>query len=217
MTNAAMRRSMRNLDDDDEDINDFDPAYFPRKVYKDGRGPRVRLMLTDSAPPAPRAALYDASHHRPRSAVIDAADPHVREAERAYYDRNKWLQDAWKTPSGQIQPPPDDDDDDDGSPLSARDEYIRRTSNMWREPIGNGYGSSEADAIQRAFMRRITPGARPGDEPDAIEAARRRRGTPGPPGVTFGHGPTKDAAAGRALADAAYREYCDRISNGWRK
>ena len=145
MTVLARRR----IDDDDEDINDFDPAYFPRKVYKDGKGPRVRLMLTDAAPPAPRAALYDANHHRPRAAVVDAADPHVRDAERAYYDRSKWLQDAWKTPSGQMQPPPDDDDDDDDGDLSPRDRYIQNLQTAYRTPIGNGNGADAVEAQRR--------------------------------------------------------------------
>ena len=35
--------------DDDEVFDDaiYDRRYFPRRVYKDGCGPRVRLMLTD--------------------------------------------------------------------------------------------------------------------------------------------------------------------------
>ena len=215
-----MRRSMRNLDDE-EDINDFDPAYFPRKVYKDGRGPRVRLMLTDAAPPAPRAALYDASHHRPRSAVIDAADPHVREAERAYYERSRWLADAWRGPAA--QPPADepDDDDDDESP---RDRYVREISNAYKQtggylwatpgprmmepqtspPVPYGprrragftgpIGSLEADAIQAAYIRTAGGGpgpAVPGGESEMIEAARRRRGGGPTPGVTRGqHDPS---------------------------
>jgi hypothetical protein len=109
------RRSMRNLDDDDDvfDSTIYDPKYYPKRVYRDGKGPTVRLMLTDAMPPDYRAAisrrpaLYDASAHRPHFAVIDRADPHVRAAERAYEDRNKWLQDAWKTPTGQMQQPPD--------------------------------------------------------------------------------------------------------------
>ena len=75
-----MRHERRFVDDEDEDINDFDPAYFPRKVYKDGRGPRVRLMLTDSAPPQ-RRQLYDASHHRPHFADLTDASLQRRAAQ----------------------------------------------------------------------------------------------------------------------------------------
>ena len=54
------QRHLARVDDDDEDINDFDPAYFPRKVYKDGRGPRVQVDVDrwharlDAARPARR-------------------------------------------------------------------------------------------------------------------------------------------------------------------
>ena len=232
---TVLARSRR-VDDEDEDINDFDPAYFPRKVYKDGRGPRVRLMLTDSAPPS-RRALFDARNHQPHFAVVDAADPQVRAAERAYYDRSKWLQDAWRNPSGAMQTPPDngngngsdpdDDDDPDAVAEASRQAYIDHISNQWRvtgpyafgaapprmmggavsppHPSngGNPYSSSEADAIQAAYICQISPGgARPGLEGDAIAAARR--GRPGTPvGVSHGPGPTADAASLRDAADQA--------------
>ena len=111
-------------------------------------------MLTDGMPdwmpPAPRAALYDASHHRPRYAVIDAADPHVREAERAYYDRNKWLQDAWRRPPMRRRRRPDDDDDDDD--LSPRDRYVRNLQTAYRTPIGsNGNGADAIEAQRRRW------------------------------------------------------------------
>ena len=233
-----MRRAMRNLDDDD-DVFDSDPKYYPRKVFRDGKGLRVPVLLTDGMPDwmaMRRRQLFDANAHRPHFAVVRDDAAH-RRAVDAYEDRNKWLQDAWKNPSGQMQQAPDnsdpDGDEDDGETLSPRDEYIRRTSNMWREPIGNGY-SGEADAVQAAFIARISPGggARPGAEAEAIEAARRRRGTPGPPGVTFGQHnpsafPSRDAASlgasptrslkdARAAADQAHAEYVARISNAWK-
>jgi hypothetical protein len=121
MTNAAMRRSMRNLDDDDEDINDFDPAYFPRRVYKNGRGPKVALMLTDSAPPRP---VYDARNHRPHYADLTDAGAE-RRAVAAYEAHNKWLQDAWRGPANQPPPPLRDGE-------SPRDAYIRRLGNAWK-------------------------------------------------------------------------------------
>jgi hypothetical protein len=128
MRHASQRRFAANLDDEDSD-GPYDPRYPGRKVVADGGRVRVPVMLTDGMPDwasRSRPALYDASHHRPRSAVIDAADPHVREAERAYAERNAFLQDAWKTPSGQMQQPPDNDDDDDDGDLSPRDRYIRQ-------------------------------------------------------------------------------------------
>jgi hypothetical protein len=143
---TVLARSRR-VDDEDEDINDFDPAYFPRKVYKDGRGPRVRLMLTDGAPPPrSRAALYDASHHRPHFA--DLTDASLQDGLRkAAEARDAWvrgLQDAWRTPSGQMQPPPNNDDDDDDGDLSPRDRYIQNLQTAYRTPIGNGADAVEA-------------------------------------------------------------------------
>jgi hypothetical protein len=186
-----MRHERRFLDDEDEDINDFDPAYFPRKVYKDGRGPRVRLMLTDAAPPQ-RRQLYDASHHRPHFAdLTDASlEDGLRKAAEA---RDAWirgLQDAWKTPSGQMQQPPgprtsgsNDDDDDDGD-LSPRDRYIQNLQTAYRTPIGQA-GPSGADAI---------------------EAQRRRWNA---------EIPAKDAAL--ADRDIAYGEYLDYLQNAWKR
>lgn len=145
-----MRHERRFVDDEDEDINDFDPAYFPRKVYKDGRGPRVRLMLTDSAPPQ-RRQLYDASHHRPHFA--DLTDASLQDGlHKAAEARDAWvrgLQEAWKQPSGQMQPPPDDEDDDD---LSPRDRYIQNLQTAYRTPIGQA-SPSGADAVE-ALRRR---------------------------------------------------------------
>jgi hypothetical protein len=205
-----MRRAMRNLDD--EDINDFDPAFFPKRVYRDGRGPKVSLMLTDSMPPDYRAAIsrrrpvFDARNHQPHFAVVRDDAAH-RRAVDAYEDRNKWLQDAWKSPSGQMQQAPDNGsngDDEDDDDLSPRDAYIQRLQGAYRTPIGNGNGADAIEAQRRRWTREDGGGGR------------------APMSVTFGQHapakfPAKDAAAGRALADAAYREYCDRISNGWRK
>jgi hypothetical protein len=232
---------MRRVADlDDEDIDDFDPAYFPRKVYKDGRGPRVRLMLTDAAPPRSRPALYDASAHRPRYAEITDSAAN-RRAVAAYEAHNKWLADAWRSPDN---PPPDDDNDGadpDAAAEAARQAYIDHISGQWRvtgpyafgappprmmggavsppHPSngGNPYGSSEANAIQAAYIRQITPGgARPGLEGEAIAAARR--GRPGTPvGVTHGPGPTADAAALRDAADQAYSEMVARLQNAYRR
>ena len=59
----AVCYARRRLDDDDVfDAELYDPAYYPRKVFRDGKGPTVRLALTDSAPP--RRALFDANAHR---------------------------------------------------------------------------------------------------------------------------------------------------------
>jgi hypothetical protein len=102
-----MQRRFADLDDEDV-LDDFDPKYFPKRVYKNGRGPKVSLMLTDAMPPEYRAAisrrptggaqlaLYDASAHRPRYA--DLTDARLQDGLRkAAEARDAWvrgLQDA---------------------------------------------------------------------------------------------------------------------------
>ena len=122
----------RHIDDETFDADIYDPAYFPRKVVRDGKGLRVPVMLTDGMPHwmPPRRPLFEAApsrdnarHHQPRYAVVDASDPHVRAAEAAYEARNKWLQDAWRTPTGgaggapvTTAPAADQPDDADANP-----------------------------------------------------------------------------------------------------
>jgi hypothetical protein len=181
---------------EDEDLNDFDPAFFPKKVFKDGRGPRVRLTLTDAAPPR---AVFDARNHQPRYAVVDRGDPHVRAAEAAYADHNAYLRDAWRGKDN--SPPPDLKDGE-----SSRDAYVRRLQNAYRTPIGQAPDDDDhADDIERLRQAWLSPGAQPGPGPgygDARPAVSRETAT-------------KDAAA--ADRDQAYAEYVARIENGWRR
>jgi hypothetical protein len=121
--------------DDEDDLYDsdgngpYDKRYPGRRVIADKGRVTVPILLTDAMPPAYRAAisrrpLYDANAHRPHFAVVDASDPHVRAAEAAYHEHNKWLQDAWR---GKGNPPPPLKDGE-----SPRDAYIRRLSNAWK-------------------------------------------------------------------------------------
>jgi hypothetical protein len=187
---APVARRVVDVDDgDDPDL--YDPKYLGRKVFRDGCGPRVRLMLTDAAP-RPRPVLFDASAHRPHYAVVDRADPHVRAAEAAYEARNAYLRDAWRTPS--VAPttgaPEADQPDDDEDP---RDAYIRRVSNAWRTPPD-------------------LPARDPddGDDPKAaataVEAQRRRWNA---------ESPAKDAAV--ADRDVSYDEYIHRLTTAWKR
>ena len=207
-----MQRRFANLDDEDDD-GPYDPRYPGQRVVADGGRVRVPVMLTDGMPdwmpPRRRPALYDASAHRPHFAVVDASDPHVRAAERAYEDRSRWLQDAWKTPSvsqRDAAPPPDDDEE-----LSPRDRYIARLQTAYRTPFG-----------QAAASRAI---AGPSGA-DAIEAQRRRwtredgGGGVAPRGVTMGqHAPANFPTQDAALADrdVAYGEYLDYLQNAWKR
>ena len=145
MAPVTMRRSR--LDDEDV-LDDFDPAYFPRRVYKDGRGPRVRLMLTDSAPP-------DASMHRPHQ-IVATDSVELRDAERAaraaYDERSFRLENSWRGPATPMLPPLRDGQ-------SARDAYIERITNAYRTPTGRNDPADDIAALQRRWA---SPGATPG-------------------------------------------------------
>jgi hypothetical protein len=197
-----MVTTARRLDDDwDDDL--YDRAYYPKKVFKDGRGPNVRLMLTDGQA-VTRRPLFDANAHRPRYAVVDRADPQVRAAEAARADYIARLSDAWRTmPGGTGGAPhttaPSADDDDDAAE-QARNAYIKNLQTAYRTPVGQapGVGGNE---IERLRQQWLSPGARPGPGPGYGDAASRSTAT-------------KDADADR---ETAYREYVDRISGAWRR
>jgi hypothetical protein len=146
----ASRRDRRRVDDEDV-LDDFDPAYFPRRVYKDGRGPTVRLMLTDAVP----SARYDA--HRPHQLVSDSAEVRdaEREAARAYDERNDFLRDAWR--SRDNPPPPALRDGQ-----SPRDQYIERVTSAWRAPPRRNDPADDIEALQRRW-------ASPSDADQAYE------------------------------------------------
>jgi hypothetical protein len=148
------QRRFANLDDEDV-LDDFDPAYFPKRVYKDGRGPRVRLMLTDSAPP-------DASIRRPHQIGLgDSAERRIADA--AYEERNDFLRDAWRSP-GNPPPPPLRDGQ------SPRDQYIERVTNAYRTPTGRNDPADDVEALQRRWA---SPGATPGRRPTQDAATSR--------------------------------------------
>lgn len=176
----------------DDDLDDFDPAYLPKRVYKDGRGPRVRLMLTDAALPSPPAL------NRPRFAALDAAELQdgLRAAAAARAKYISELQDAWRGPSN--RPPPALKDGQ-----SPRDAYIRRLQTAYKTPPGQADpDEGDADDIEALRQHWLSPGATPGPSAgyrDARPVVSRE---------------TKDAVADR---DQAYGEYLDRISNAWRR
>ena len=196
----------RSHDDDDAfDAEVFDPKYYPKRVYRDGKGPTVRLMLTDArdangVPPS-RPALYDARNHRPRFAVLGDAElqdarRRAAEARQEYIAR---ICDAWRGPGN--PPPPLRDGQ------SPRDQYIARIKNAWKTPPGSVSGPDDDDddpnPIEAQRRRWLSPGATPGPGPgyhDARPAVSRKMAT-------------GDAAAAR---DLGYYEYVNRISNAWR-
>jgi hypothetical protein len=142
--------------DEDPDFDDrvFERRYWPSRVYRDGAGPHVKLMLTDAMPRrlplmdaavARHQATLDAyagsiepSRHRPHQ--ISISDASVRAArsksEQARAAMIMRARDAWKGPSAAMWGDPGDDDDgdddrDDNSPPdpeAARREWIARQS-----------------------------------------------------------------------------------------
>jgi hypothetical protein len=51
MVAAMTHRRFARFDDDEAfDAEVFDPKYYPKRVYRDGKGPTVRLMLTEGMP-----------------------------------------------------------------------------------------------------------------------------------------------------------------------
>jgi hypothetical protein len=152
--------------------------------------------------------VFDAAAHRPRYAVIDKADPVVRDAEAAYREGVRRLEDAWKTmpgPAGggeKLTTAPGAEPGSDDDNMSPRDRYIAGLQNAYETPMGQAPAAS-ADNIAGLTRSWLSPGARPGPGPgygDARPAVSRETAT-------------HDAAADR---ETAYREYVARISNGWR-
>ena len=208
---AALKRRV----DDDAVFDDtlYDRRYYPRKVFKDGKGLRVPIALTDGMPDwmPPRRPLFEATpssdnarHHRPRFADLTDARlqdglKQAAEARQAYIAR---ISDAWRTMGGgtggaaHTTAPSADEPGENDDDLSPRDQYIARISNAWRTPPGQDVSDNPIEAQRRRWL---SPGATPGN--DAAHARPRSAPT------------AKDAAADR---DAAYAEYVARISNGWR-
>jgi hypothetical protein len=193
-------RAARRVDDDDYD-GPYDKNYPGQKVVADGGKVSVRLALTDGMPSwMPRwRPVFDASRHRPRYAVIDKADPVVRDAEAAYREGVRRLEDAWKTMPGgagglphTTAPAAEPGGDDDDESMSPRDRYVAGLANAYRWTPG-GDPTASANAVQNGYTGMLSPGARPGDG-DARPTLKS----------------LKDEAA------KAHAAYCDRISNAWR-
>jgi hypothetical protein len=124
------RRSAR-FDDEDFDAELYDPAYFPRKVVRDGGRVRVPLALTDGMPDRtpPGRAVFDARNDRPRFAVLGDAelqDARRRAAEARQEDIAR-ICNAWRGPGAELAPPPMPGE-------TARDAYVRRRHcHIWQE------------------------------------------------------------------------------------
>jgi hypothetical protein len=129
-----MVRFARRRLDDDEDWDAYNPKYFPKKVFKDGRGPSVRLYMTDAAR-ARRQPVFDARVGRPgyvtdklavmggRQATSDAQRARIADSYEAMCNR---LADSWTWNKPGVLAPVAVGD--------ARSGYIRRTTQAWRTP-----------------------------------------------------------------------------------
>ena len=196
------RRFARFDDDDAFDAEVFDPKYYPKRVYRDGKGPTVRLMLTDAiardangVPPS-RPALYDTRNRRPRFAVLGDAElqdarRRAAEARQEYIAR---ICDAHRGPGAELASPPMPGE-------TARDAYVRRLQNAWKEPIGRGNNPGAAEDIEREREQWLSPGARPGVGGARLAVSREM---------------ATSLADARAARDAAYDEMVKRNANAWR-
>jgi hypothetical protein len=101
----------RRFDDDGWDDDLYDPQFYPRRVFRDGRGPLVPLYMTDAAPPRTplmdgrmrehqrlldgfarigAAAVGGTAGHRPGQ--VSLSDTDVRAARsRSEHARAEWL------------------------------------------------------------------------------------------------------------------------------
>jgi hypothetical protein len=168
-------------------------------VIADNGRVRVPIYMTDAMPSEYRAAIsrrtavFDALNHQPHYA--DLTDARLQDGLRkAAEARDAWirgLQDAWRTPSGQMAQPPDNGaDQPDDDPRAA---YIRRVSNAWRTPPDLPARDPDDDDDPKAAAT-------------AVEAQRRRWNA---------ETPAKDAAL--ADRDVAYGEYLDYVQNAWKR
>jgi hypothetical protein len=230
---------------DDDDPDDYDPRFFPRKVFKDGRGPRVHLMLTDSASAPRRAArehqrvidsytLTDrqAAMHRPHEATAVLSDADVRAARsRSEHARAEWIRrmkDAYAQPIGGLPrtPPngngngPDDDDyngDDADDPRSASE----KARDAWIDQMTNAW----RDPVGRGAWAGPNPShgyAGSSDYARGVWSAQNAI-RPGSPYAAEQVEAARRKTTRESTTDAgddrarAYSEYLNRIATNWKR
>jgi hypothetical protein len=148
---VALARRHRSVTVDDWDDDLYEAKYYPRRVFKDGKGLNVRLALTDSAPR--RFALMDArarehqrlldsyrlsdrqaAAHRPHEATLSLSDADIRAARsRSEHVREQWIrrmQDQWSEPIGGLprKPPNGTGNGDDGDDGNGDDDNDPRSA-----------------------------------------------------------------------------------------
>jgi hypothetical protein len=203
----------------DDDLDDYDPRYFPRKVFKDGRGPRVHLMLTDAA--SRRVPLMDArarehqclldgyarigaaaaagtAGHRPGQ--VSLSDAMVRNARsKSEHARAEWvrkLKDMWRDgPVGGIprKPPSNGDGNRNGGAYGTIGGVF-----------GNGNGKGDDEDI-RSWRGAVSSGPSPSDNHGGYEPSESDILDPG------------DPPEGVSAADLARARWIDRMSRDWQR
>jgi hypothetical protein len=161
-----VRRVLRRQFDDDAD--DYDPKYPGKRVFKDGRGPRVPLYMTDSASrrfvplmdararthqatiDSYRLTDRQAAAHRPHEATANLSDADIRAARsRSEHAREQWIrrmQDQWSEPIGGLprKPPNGNGNSDDGDDRNRDDDSDPRSASerardAWIERQSNAW------------------------------------------------------------------------------
>jgi hypothetical protein len=208
-----MARAMTVDEDESFDQRVFERRYWPRRVYRDGHGPHVRLMMTDHAPP------------RLGSVTKTPTDYRLSDAEAARHRPHQLVADSAEVTAAR------------SSASAARDQYLREVSNAWKQPI-TALAASEIEAARRQVTHEPSvaaqrgagggvqthwPSSVPHDaEPD--ETGQDMRRPPGP----AGDDPDRDAWVSNQYRTGANSyaqgypvtprdEYVAQLTNAWRE
>ena len=163
----AKVRHVVTLDEDEFDDRVFDRKYYPRKVYKDGCGPQVSLMLTDGAPDWMAPPRLERPAYRPPAypdyrQVLDS-DTHRQALRDAAQARNEYLDhlhNAWKAGTvydRALGDPIDEDEKETADPKErarrARARWLDEQQTAYRQPLSAA--SSGADQVEALRRRTV--------------------------------------------------------------
>jgi hypothetical protein len=227
-----MVRVLRRRFDDDE--SDYDPKYPGKRVFRDGRGPRVPLYMTDSAPRQPvydgeararahqrlldgygrlgAAVAQATAGHRPGQ--VSLSDAEVRAARsKSEHAREQWIsrmKDQYRRPIGAAPPDGQDENGEDLPPgvdpvEFARAQRIRRDENAWKQPP-MWRGAASGPSPSDTYPPHPSPYAA-----GVWEAERRS------PDLAQRRTSLSPTDAGEDAKQAAYDAYVARITSDWRK
>jgi hypothetical protein len=239
---ALAQRRRRYVDDDEPwDDNLYEAKYYPKRVFKDGKGPHVTLMLTDSAPArSRRPTLLDgyrlsdsqALLHRPHQVSMNDAGVRTArvEAESARDEMIARLNDAWRHPLadrlvGGGLPRDRDDEDGDDDPDRAYEERNAYLQNAYKTGApGVGFPAPYHGPDPYALSVWSQQAAIRNGDPESVDAMQRRMQAFQPNATAESvrgeryrpRDAMTDAAAARSDKEAAYSEMLHRLENAWR-